>query len=63
MNICKKKVFMNFLTIHITERKSILRWTDVMVYEWIYKHACEELTQVLPLMGLGLRIQTFTVDR
>jgi hypothetical protein len=54
---------MNFLTIHITERKSILRWTDVMVYEWIYKHACEELTQVLPLMGLGLRIQTFTVDR
>jgi len=43
----------NFLTDPL-DRRSTLRSADVMVYGWVGgKHACVDLTEVLPLVGLG----------
>ena len=50
---------MNFLTDPL-ERRSTPRSADVMVYEWVGgKHACVDLTEVSPLVGLG--VGPFTV--
>jgi len=42
------------------DRRSTLRHADVMVYGWVGgKHACVDLTEVSPLVGL--RVGAFTV--
>ncbi|MCI14181.1 auxilin-like protein, partial [Trifolium medium] len=51
----------NFLT-DPQKGQSTLRPTDVMVYGWVGgKHACVDLTGVLPLVGL--KTETFTVGQ
>jgi len=48
----------NFLT-DSPDRRSTLRLADFMVYEWVGgKHACVDLTEVSPLVGLGVRAVT-----
>jgi len=49
-----KEVFVNFLT-DMLDRRLTLRSADVMVYGWIRgKHVCIDLTEVSPLVGLGV---------
>jgi len=51
----KKEAPVNFLTDPL-DRRSTLRPADVMVYGWVCgKHACVDLTEVSPLVGLGVR--------
>jgi len=57
--LAKKEAPVNFLTDPL-DRRSTLRPADVMVYGWVGgKHACVDLTEVSPLVGLGVR--PFTV--
>lgn len=50
----KKKVIVNFLADPL-EGRSTLRLSDVLVYRWIRgKHACADLTEVSPLVGLRI---------
>jgi hypothetical protein len=57
----KKEAPVNFLTDQ-QERRSTLHLADVLVYEWVGgKHACVDLTEVFPLVGLG--IGNFTVGQ
>jgi hypothetical protein len=57
----KKEAHANFL-IDPQEGQSTLRPTDVMVYGWVGgKHACVDLTEVSPLVGL--MAGTFTVGQ
>jgi len=49
----KKEAPVNFLNDPL-DRRSTLRLADVMVYRWVDgKHACVDLTEVSPLVGLG----------
>jgi len=51
----------NFLTDSL-DRRSTLRLADIMVYGWVGgKQACVDLTEVSPLVGLGVR--PFTVGQ
>ncbi|KAK2413652.1 hypothetical protein QL285_036340 [Trifolium repens] len=57
----KKKTPVNFLTDPL-EGRSTLRPTDVLVYGWVGgKHACVDLTEVSPLVGLTT--EDFTVGQ
>ena len=57
----KKEAPVNFLTDPL-DRRSTLRHADVMVYGRVgEKHACVELTEVSPLVRLGVR--AFTVGQ
>lgn len=48
----KKKAPMNFLMVPL-DRRSILRSADILMYECVWvKHACVDLNEVFPLMGL-----------
>jgi len=50
----KKEAPVNFLTDPL-DRRSTLRPANVMVYGWVGgKHACVDLTEVSPLVGLGV---------
>nr|GEW59619.1 hypothetical protein [Tanacetum cinerariifolium] len=51
----KKEVPVNFLT-DPSDRRSTLRPADVLVFDWVGgKHACVDLTEVSPLVGLSSR--------
>jgi len=51
----KKETHLNFST-NPLDRKSTLRLVDIMVYGWIGgKHACVDLTEVSPLVEIGVR--------
>nr|GFB57902.1 auxilin-like protein [Tanacetum cinerariifolium] len=55
----KKEAPVNFLT-DTSDGRSTLKPTDVLVFGWVRgKHACVDLTEVSPLMGLSS--QGFTV--
>jgi len=50
----KKEAHVNFMTNPLDKRSS-LRFADVMVYRWVGgKHACVDLTGVSPLVGLDV---------
>jgi len=52
--LVKKEALVNFLTDPLN-RRSIFRPAYVMVYGWVRgKHACVDLTEVSPLVGLGV---------
>jgi hypothetical protein len=56
----KKEAPMNFLIDPLEGRSSTLRSTDILVYRWVGgKHACVDLTEVSPLVGLTT--EDFTV--
>nr|GEV45597.1 auxilin-like protein [Tanacetum cinerariifolium] len=51
----KKEALVNFLT-DPSDGRSILRPADVLVFGWVRgKHACVDLTEVSPLVGLSSR--------
>nr|GEW76883.1 putative exostosin-like protein [Tanacetum cinerariifolium] len=51
----KKEAHINFLT-HSSGERSTLRSADVLVFGWVGgKHACMNLTEVSPLLGLSSR--------
>nr|GEY15672.1 auxilin-like protein [Tanacetum cinerariifolium] len=57
----KKEAPVNFLT-DPSDRRSILRPADVLVFGWVGgKHTCVDLTKVSPLVGLSGK--SFTVGR
>jgi len=59
--LVKKEAPVNFLSDPL-DRKSTHRPANVMVYGWVGgKHACVNLTGVLPLLGLG--VGAFTVGQ